>query len=101
MRHARLAIIAALSCVLALQCTDAVATDATATAPAKPASKYKSAQEILDASPKSDWHALDPNDTLYLELATGRVIIELAPGFAPQHAANIRTLAHAGYWDGL
>jgi peptidylprolyl isomerase len=101
MHHARLAITAALSCVLALQCADSLATDATTTAPAKPASKYKSAQEILDASPKSDWHALDPNNTLYLELATGRVIIELAPDFAPQHAANIRTLAHAGYWNGL
>jgi peptidylprolyl isomerase len=98
MRHARL-VLAALSCVLAMNC--AVAADATATVPAKPASKYKSAQEILDASPKSDWHALDPNNTLYLELATGRVIIELAPEFAPQHAANIRTFAHAGYWNGL
>jgi len=98
MRHARLAI-AVFSCVLALQ--GAIAADATASAAAKPAPKYKSAQEILDASPKSDWHALDPNNTLYLELASGRVIIELAPDFAPQHAANIRTFAHAGYWNGL
>jgi peptidylprolyl isomerase len=29
------------------------------------------------------------------------VLIELAPRFAPRHAANIRTLAHEGYWDGL
>ena len=93
MRHARLAI-AALFCALALQ-------RATAADPAPPASKYKSAQEILDASPKSDWHALDPANTLYLELASGRVVIELAPDFAPQHIANIRTLAHAGYWNGL
>ena len=66
-----------------------------------PASKHPSAQEILDASPKSDWHALDPANTLYLELASGRVVIELAPDFAPQHVANIRALAHAGYWNGL
>ena len=64
-------------------------------------SKHPSAQEILDASPKSDWHALDPANTLYLELASGRVVIELAPDFAPQHVANIRALAHAGYWNGL
>ena len=103
MRHARPAI-AALSCVFVLHCAvaaDAVATDVTATAPAKSVPKYKSAQEILDASPPSDWHALDPNNTLYLELAGGRVIIELAPDFAPQHAANIRTFALAGYWNGL
>ncbi len=93
MRHARLALVA-LSCAFALQC-------AIAAEPAKPAPTYKSAQEILDASPKSDWHALDPDNTLYLELATGRVVIELAADFAPEHAANIRTLAHAGYWDGL
>jgi peptidylprolyl isomerase len=72
-----------------------------ATAATQPAKKYPSAQEILDASPKSDWHALDPNNTLYLELASGRVIIELAPDFAPEHVANIRAFAHAGYWNGL
>ena len=70
---------------------------AAANAPAK----HPSAQDILDASPKSDWHALDPANTLYLELASGRVVIELAPDFAPQHVANIRALAHAGYWNGL
>ena len=67
----------------------------------KAPAKHPSAQEILDASQKSDWHALDPANTLYLELASGRVIIELAPDFAPQHVANIRTLVHAGYWNGL
>jgi len=63
--------------------------------------KYKSAQEILDASPASDWRSLDPGNTLYMELATGRVVIELAPAFAPEHVANIRTLAREGFWNGL
>jgi peptidylprolyl isomerase len=36
-----------------------------------------------------------------MELATGQVIIELAPRFAPAHTANIRALARGGYWDGL
>jgi peptidylprolyl isomerase len=72
-----------------------------ATAAPEPAKKFPSAQDILDASPKSDWHALDPKNTLYLDLASGRVIIELAPDFAPEHVANIRTFAHAGYWNGL
>ncbi|MGV8959507.1 MAG: peptidylprolyl isomerase [Stenotrophomonas sp.] len=65
------------------------------------AEKYRSAQEILDASPASDWRTLDPANTLYMELPGGRVIIELAPEFAPAHAANIRTLAHEHFWDGL
>ena len=71
-----------------------------AAAPATP-DKPKSMQELLDASSASDWRTLDPANTLYLELATGRVVIELAPDFAPAHVANIRTLAHEHYWDGL
>jgi len=71
-----------------------------AAAPATP-DKPKSMQELLDASSAPDWRSLDPANTLYLELATGRVVIELAPDFAPAHVANIRTLAHEHYWDGL
>jgi len=56
--------------------------------------------QILDASSLSDWRALAPEHTLYLELEQGRVIIELSADFAPQHVANIRTLAGEGYWDG-
>jgi len=57
--------------------------------------------ELLAQSPASDWRALDPDDTLYMELPQGRVVIELAAHFAPLSAANIRTLAKAGYFDGL
>jgi len=73
---------------------------ATAILPATAAAPYRSAQQILDASPAADWREPAPENTLYMELATGRVVIELAPGFAPQHVANIRTLARGGFWDG-
>ena len=63
------------------------------------AAPYRSAQQILDASPASDWRTPDPANTLYMELDAGRVVIELAPGFAPEHVANIRTLSGAGFWD--
>lgn len=63
--------------------------------------KYRSAQEIIDAAPADAWRSLDPANTLYLELESGRVVIELAPQFAPEHAANIRTLAREHFWDGL
>lgn len=66
-----------------------------------PAAKPKSMQEILDATQRGDWRSLDPANTLYLDLASGRVVIELAPGFAPAHVENIRTLAKEGYWNGL
>ena len=57
--------------------------------------------EVLAASQPSDWRAPDPENTLYLDLDAGRVVIELAPRFAPEHAANIRRLARQGYFDGL
>jgi peptidylprolyl isomerase len=57
--------------------------------------------QLLEASPASDWRRLRPEDTLQVELPAGRVVIELAPGFAPRHAANLRALARGRYFDGL
>jgi peptidylprolyl isomerase len=57
--------------------------------------------QILASSAPGDWRTPDPENVLYLELSTGRVVIELAPNFAPLHVANIRKLARAGYFDGL
>ena len=37
--------------------------------------------DLLEASKPDDWRELDPQNTLYLEIAAGRVIIELAPDF--------------------
>jgi peptidylprolyl isomerase len=47
----------------------------------------------------SPWRPLDPNNTLYMELTGGRVVIELAPQFAPNHVANIKALVRAKYFD--
>jgi peptidylprolyl isomerase len=57
--------------------------------------------DVLAAAVPADWRPLDPENTLYVELDSGRIVIELAPRFAPQHAANIRQLARQGYYDGL
>jgi peptidylprolyl isomerase len=57
--------------------------------------------EVLAASSASDWRRPDPQSTLYLELSSGRVVIELAPDFAPLAVANILSLARAHYYDGL
>ena len=57
--------------------------------------------ELLDSSKPGDWRRLDPENTMYLELPTGRVIIELAPAFAPMHVANVKALAREHYFDGL
>ena len=43
----------------------------------------------------------DPENTLILELKTGKVIIELYPAKAPQHVDRIKTLARQGFYDGV
>ncbi len=89
MRIALLAIALSLAVVLPARAQDA--------SKAKP----RSAKEIIDAAPAAAWRTLDPANTLYMELDSGRVIIELATGFAPEHVANIKVMAGGGFWDGL
>ncbi len=55
---------------------------------------------VLKESAPGEWYRPDPENTVYLELDSGRVVIELAPDFAPRHVANIRALIRAGYFDG-
>ncbi|WP_297928114.1 peptidylprolyl isomerase [Metallibacterium sp.] len=57
--------------------------------------------QILARAPAADWRTLDPAHLLVMRLPQGRVVIELAPRFAPAHMANIETLARAHYWNGL
>ena len=65
------------------------------------AAKPVTVAELLSDSPALDWRTPDPNDTLYLQVPRGRVVIELASRIAPQHVANIKTLVRARYFDGL
>jgi len=66
-----------------------------------PLRKAPTMAEVLAASKPSDWRALDPENTIYVELASGRVVIELAAEFAPRHVANVKALARERYYDGL
>lgn len=87
--------------VLAAALTLAAATAfANPAAEAQPA-KSRALADIIKESPAGDWRPLDPDNTLYLDLAEGRVVMEMAPAFAPLHADNIRTLAKERYFDGL
>jgi peptidylprolyl isomerase len=76
------------------------ATSATPTAPVEPARRPLTSADVIATSTAADWRPLDPQHTVYLELPTGRVIIELATQFAPRHATNIEALAREGYFDG-
>lgn len=62
--------------------------------------------EIVAAAAPSDWRALEQENLLYIELEPKgrdqrRVVIALSRHFAPAHAAQIKTLARQGYYDGL
>ncbi len=45
--------------------------------------------------------AADPENTLYMDLKDGRVVIEMRPDVAPQHVARIKELVREGFYDGL
>jgi cyclophilin family peptidyl-prolyl cis-trans isomerase len=57
--------------------------------------------DVIKASTPADWRPLDPGNTMYIELPGGRVVIEMAPVFAPAHVDNIRSLVRERYFDGL
>jgi len=44
---------------------------------------------------------LDPENTLYLDLADGRVVIQLRPDVAPGHVKRIKELTRQGFYNGL
>lgn len=68
--------------------------------PALSQSQPPSMGDILAAAPASDWRPIAPENLLLMELVGGgRVLIELAPTFAPNHVANVRALARAHFWD--
>lgn len=43
---------------------------------------------------------LDPENTLYMDLDSGRVVIRLRPDLAPNHVARIKELTREGFYDG-
>lgn len=45
--------------------------------------------------------AADPENTLFMELKGGRVVIALQPELAPKHVARIKELTRQGFYDGL
>jgi len=74
----------------------AAAQPGTAQAPAKP----KTPTEIVAEAPATAWRAIPADDLLVVQLQGGaRVVIQLAPDFAPVHVANIRALAKGNWWE--
>lgn len=46
-------------------------------------------------------YAMDKENTLYMDLDYGRVVIELNPTIAPNHVARIKELTRQGFYDGV
>jgi peptidylprolyl isomerase len=68
---------------------------------AAPATKLLTPNDIVAKAPASAWKTIPADDLMVMDLANGgRVVIQLAPGFAPVHVANIKALARSNYWDG-
>lgn len=47
------------------------------------------------------WRVLDPDNTLYIDTAGGRIVVELYPEIAPGHVARVKELARKGFYDNL
>ena len=92
----QVAVAAAVSaCLCAAQAT------AQAPASAQQTKRPLTTADVLAASAPADWRPIDPQGTIYMDLPAGRVIIELAPQFAPHYVANVEALARQGYFNGL
>jgi peptidylprolyl isomerase len=49
----------------------------------------------------SDAAALDLENTIYMDLKDGRVVIQLLPDIAPKHVERVKLLARKGFYDGV
>ena len=68
---------------------------------AAPAKKLLTPNDIVAAAPASAWKTIPADDLMVMDLANGgRIVVQLAPEFAPVHVANIKALARGRYWDG-
>ena len=56
---------------------------------------------LLALAPAMPGKAADLENTLYLELKSGRVVIEMRPDLAPNHVARIKELTREGFYDGV
>lgn len=55
---------------------------------------------LQTAIAQEEWRALDPEKTVLLTLPQGKVVIELAPQFAPKHVAQFIKLTQANHYNG-
>ena len=55
---------------------------------------------VVTSSMSEAQTAADPENTIYLDLKDGRVVIQLLPELAPKHVERVKELARKGFYDG-
>lgn len=69
------------------------------------ASGVAAAQQSPTTAPaavvNSSWQLLPQDNLLYLDTDQGRIVILLAPAFAPEHVKRVKELVKAGFYDGV
>ena len=63
--------------------------------------QYELPSKILDDAPADAWRPLDPENTIYMDLPAGLVVIEMKPDLAPHHVAQIKKLVRSDFYNGL
>ena len=63
--------------------------------------KFTTPTGVVAESKESEWQPIPADDLMVIDYKDGRrVVVQLAPLFAPVHVANIKALAKSGYWQG-
>lgn len=89
----------ALLATVALSTTACAAEESAEAAPTATTAKTTAAVTTGFTAPDDAWRELDPENTLYIDLDYGRVVLELYPEIAPLHVAQIKTLTRQGFYD--
>lgn len=66
---------------------------------AQESKKSKTPYEIIDDAPDAAWRDINSEQSLYITLETGIVVVELAPEFAPKHVENTKKLVKGGVFN--
>jgi peptidylprolyl isomerase len=55
---------------------------------------------VIATAPDGDWREIETENLIVFETARGRMVLELAPDFAPAHIAAVRSFVAQGRFDG-
>ncbi len=89
----------AAACAFSLSACAQETPEAEAAAPESAAAAAVDVPAEVAAAP-ADWREVAPGDLLRFDTSEGRILIEMAPEFAPRHVQRISRLAATDFYDG-